>query len=141
MFNYTGSQTKYSVGKGYGGMQLGEFDTHYTLYAGVDPANPQRALIRKVVKVSPTTFCYEEVRITPGESKPTVHSQLFRVKDFNLHEYLSPEELQIRGAFRAMPNVMGFSLFFRGLNKGGTHLSIIENTLNKRAGGTWTEWF
>jgi hypothetical protein len=36
---------------------------------------------------------------------------------------------------------MGFSLFFKQLqNPGGTHLSIVENTLFKKSAGTWVEW-
>jgi hypothetical protein len=66
---------------------------------------------------------------------------LYRVKDFDLHEKLTPEELQIRGAFRPLPNVMGFSLFYKKLDKGGAHMSIVENSLFKKAPGTWIEWF
>jgi hypothetical protein len=80
------------------------------------------------------------VRITPGQKKPTVHTLLYRIKDFDIKEDLSPEELQIRGAFRPMPNVMGFSLFSKRTPI-GNHFSIVENTLNKKAAGTWTEWF
>jgi hypothetical protein len=39
-----------------------------------------------------------------------------------------------------MPNVMGFSLFSKKTAI-GNHFSIVENTLNKKAAGTWTEWF
>lgn len=80
--------------------------------------------------------------MTPGENKPTVHTQLYRIKDFDLREKLTPEEIQIRGAFRPMPNAMGFSLYYRELKnyKRNSHFSIIENTLLKKASGTWTEW-
>lgn len=36
---------------------------------------------------------------------------------------------------------MGFSLYFRGMQKGGAILTVIENTLTKVKGGTWFEWF
>jgi hypothetical protein len=106
----------------------------------VDPSDPTRALVRKLVQVNTNTYCYEEIRITPGEKTPTLHTQLFRIRDFDLHESLSPEELRIRGQFRPVPNVMGFSLFYKGLTRGGIHLSIVENTLWKQAGGTYREW-
>ena len=98
-----------------GGLSIFDKDTHHTLYAGIDPAEPKRFLIRKLVQVNKTTYCVEETRITPAETvrKPTIHTQLFRIKDFDLHEKLTPEELQIRGSFRPIPNVLGFSLFFR----------------------------
>lgn len=141
MFNTATPSGPYRNYKLLGGVFVGDFETHRTLYAGVDPADPSRALIRKLVQVNPSTYCYEETRITPGEKKPVVHTQLYRIKDFDLKEKLSPEEIQIRGAFRPLPNVMGFSLFYKTLTQGGTHFSIVENTLFKRASGTWLEWF
>ena len=140
MFNSATGRSRYISGMGYTGAFPNDYETHYTLYAGVDPADPTRALIRKVVQVNENTYCYEEVRITPGEKKPTVHSHLYRIKDFDIKEHLTPEEIQIRGAFRPMPNVMGFSLFAKRTSL-GHHFSITENTLLKKAAGTWTEWF
>ena len=113
MFNSTGNTKRYKNYRVLGGYNYNEFITHKTLYAGVDPADPKRALIRKLVQVNNSTYCYEETRITPGEKEPTVHTQLFRIKDFDLKEKLDPEEIQIRGAFRPLPNVMGFSLFYK----------------------------
>jgi hypothetical protein len=40
-----------------------------------------------------------------------------------------------------MPNVMGFSLYYRGLWSGAAHMSIVENTLFKAGGGSWFEWW
>jgi hypothetical protein len=56
------------------------------LYAGQDPADPSRALVRKLVQVNKNTYCYEESTITPGEGSPTIHTKLYRIKDFDLHE-------------------------------------------------------
>ena len=82
------------------------------------------------------------MRITPTEKSPVVHSQMYRIKGFDMKERLTPEEIQIRGAFRPIPNVMGFSLFYKPLSQAGNfHFSIVENTLFKKAGGTWLEWF
>jgi len=49
MFNSASGRSKYTPGMGYTGVYLNDYDTHYTLYAGVDPADPRRALVRKVV--------------------------------------------------------------------------------------------
>jgi hypothetical protein len=58
---------------------------------GPDPADKSKLLVRKLVRVSEKTFCYEELRVTPGEKKiPTVHSQIYRVGGFDLHENVSP---------------------------------------------------
>lgn len=142
MFNQTGNSTAFKNYRVLGGYGPNDFISHRTLYAGVDPADPKRALIRKLVQVNTSTYCYEETRITPGEKNPTVHTQLFRIKDFDLHENLTPEEIQIRGAFRPLPNVMGFSLFYKPVaKKGKRHLSIVENTLFKNGGGSWLEFF
>jgi len=92
------------------------------------------------VQVSPTTFCYEETRLTPQGATPQIHVQLYRIKDFNLEEVVTAEEIQIRGAFRPLPNVLGFSLFSKKLAS-GSHFSIVENALWKKASGTWFEWF
>ena len=141
MFNYTNSTTPFNNYGVLGGYTYGDYESHKTLYAGVDPADPKRALIRKLVQVNTNTYCYEETRITPGEKNPIVHTQLFRIRDFDLHEHLSPEELQIRGTFRPLPNVMGFSLFYKPLlQSGGSHFTIVENTLLKLGSGTWLEW-
>ena len=131
MFNYTNAYARFYNFKTLGGSSIGDYDTHHTLYAGVDPSDPTRALVRKLVQVNNNTYCYEEIRITPGEKTPTVHTQLLRIKDFDLHESLSTEELRIRATFRALPNVMGFSLFYKGLLNGTIHLSVVENTLWK----------
>lgn len=93
------------------------------------------------MQISPSTYCYEEIRVTPTEKGPTYHSQLFRLKGLDFKEHLTPEEIQIRGAFRAVPNVIGFSLFAKKLKIGENHFSIVENTLSKAAGSSWLEWF
>ena len=36
---------------------------------------------------------------------------------------------------------MGFSAFVKPLNMGHIHFTVVENTLNKAAAGTWLEWF
>lgn len=90
MFNSTNAYARFRNFKTLGGSSLGDYETHQTLYAGVDPADPNRALVRKLVQVNSNTYCYEEIRITPGEKTPQVHTQLLRIRDFDLHEHLSP---------------------------------------------------
>ena len=97
-----------------GGFFSGDLNSHRTIYAGPDPAEPSRVLIRKVLQISKETYAYEETRITRVEgANPTVHSVVYRIKGFDFDEKLSPRELTLRGAFRPVPNVLGFSLYFR----------------------------
>ena len=70
-----------------GGIFMGDYDTHRTLSAGPDPQDPSRVLIRKVVKVSDKTWCYEETSISPSThegGQPTVNTQLYRLGWFDL---------------------------------------------------------
>lgn len=104
---------------------------------GPDPADPERILIKKIIKVNPTTFCFEETRITPSTTgDPTVHSTVMRLGNFNIEEKLDPEEIQIRGAHRPFPNIIGFSLFFKDASF-GSHMSIVENSMTKLDGYRW----
>lgn len=142
MFNYGSRGGWFVPGRLVTGQNFKEYLNYKTIYAGVDPADPSRVLIRKIVQINENTYCYEETRITPTEKSPSVHTHLYRVKDFDLKEDLTPEETQIRGAFRPLPNVIGFSRYYRDYASWyGSHFSIVENTLYKSAGGTWLEWF
>ena len=49
MFNTTGASYRYSNWKILGGISLSDYDSHKTLFAGPDPADPNRVLIRKLV--------------------------------------------------------------------------------------------
>ena len=49
-FNLVSSfNTRYSNWKTLGGITPGDYDTHKTLYAGPDPSNNDRILIRKLI--------------------------------------------------------------------------------------------
>ena len=87
------------------------------------------------------SYAYEETRITktPGKSEPTVHTTLSKLGNFDLQEHLTNKEIALRGKFRPIPNVIGFSLYYRKTQSGIGHLSIVENTLEKAAGYGWTE--
>jgi hypothetical protein len=105
--------------------------------------------LRKLLRISDTTYAYEESRITPAKYGsglcPTVHTITYRVKNFDLGEYVGPEEAQIRNRHRAVPNVLGFSIFFKPLETAATsgrnHWSLVENSLTKASDYTWAEWF
>ena len=54
----------YRNGRVLAGLYAKDYETYRTLYAGQDPADPSRALVRKLVNVG-GTYCYEETRVTP----------------------------------------------------------------------------
>ena len=142
MFNSGGSNMRYNNKKLLGGVTVGDYATHRTLFAGPDPADNNRVLIRKLVQTSDNVWAFEEARVTPAEAEgaqPTVHTTLHRLGWFNINEYLSEEELSIRLGYRAVPNVIGFSLFSRAWSKGGSTAaySVVENTLTKNSSSRW----
>ena len=49
MFNHAGSSNKFNNRKVIGGLIAGDYQTHRTLFAGPDPADANRVLIRKLV--------------------------------------------------------------------------------------------
>ena len=91
----------------------GPADTTITLSAGPDPADPDRVLIRSLVKINVLTYAYEETRINRVDK--SLHKTITKVHGFNLREYVSNEERSIRDLHRPMPNIIGFSLYFRPL--------------------------
>jgi hypothetical protein len=94
------------------------------------------------VQINESTYAYEETRITKNEGKqPTVHTQMSKLAGVDLHENISTQELQLRGQNRAMPNVLGFSLYYRKTGYGTNHFSIVENSLWKTSGSSWAEWW
>ena len=42
---------------------------------------------------------------------------------------------------RAMPNVIGFSFYYRKCDMGFNHMSIVENTLWKANKLSWADWW
>ena len=144
MFNQTGGALRFTNWKVLGGASPMDYNTHRTLFAGPDPADPKRVLVRKLVQTSENVWCFEESRISASATEgavPTVHTTLHRLGEMDVNEALSDEELQIRLGYRAMPNVIGFSLFLRAYeNKNRGSLSIVENSLAKQ-GDRWSTWF
>jgi len=63
-----------------------------------------------------------------------------RIKGFDLKEKVDDHELELRGRFRPMPNVLGFSLYYRDHKNSVPHLSVIENTVNKMKADSWIEF-
>ena len=67
MLNFSSSNYRYNNRKVLGGITFGDFGTHRTIFAGPDPADRNRVLIRKLVQTSYNTWCFEESRISPAE--------------------------------------------------------------------------
>ena len=99
MFNSAGSAYRYSNWKILAGVTPGDYTTHKTLFAGPDPADSNRVLVRKLVQTSNNVWGYEETRIAPSEKEggsPSVHTTLHRLGQFDIDENLSDEEMKIR---------------------------------------------
>ena len=69
MFNTAGSAYRFNNNKILGGCMMGDYDTHKTLFAGPDPADNSRVLVRKLVQISDNRWAFEEARITPSEKE------------------------------------------------------------------------
>ena len=83
-----------------GGASLGDYNTHRTLFAGPDPADPKRVLVRKLVQTSEKVWCFEESRISAPATEggiPTVHTTLHRLGATDVNE----QRVKIACAFGA----------------------------------------
>ena len=99
-------------------------------------------MVRKIVKLRDNSYAYEETRVTrKPDTLPDVHTTMTKLPEFNLEEDVSNKELAMRYKFHALPNMLGFSLYYRKTGTGINHLSIVENSLWKKSEGTWTEWW
>lgn len=98
MFNSASSSYRYNNKKVLGGSFMGDYNSHRTLFAGPDPADPNRVLIRKLVQTGEKTWCFEEARITPNKNggQPSVHTTMHRLGWLNINEPLTEEELATR---------------------------------------------
>ncbi len=114
---------------------------HYLIsLPGPDPADPSRVLIRKVVQVNETTYGYEEVTITKREAdRPSVHSKLTRIGNWDMQEFISVQENKIRRKHQYLPNILSFSMYYRLTEAGKKHWSLVENSMQKSSGWTWGE--
>ena len=113
---------------------------------GPDPADPSRVLVRKILKLREGSYAYEETTISKAmegdTAKPRVHTQISKIgNEFDLQKHETNRELNMRGAFRPLPNLIGFSLYSRPLSSGLNHVSILESTMEKSSGYGWVEWF
>lgn len=142
MFNFATTSGVFRPERVLGGLSRSDADSYRTLSCGPDPADPSRVLIRKIIQINETTYGYEETRITKNaEGKPSVHSQVSKLHGWNLHEQVSNQEAIMRAMHRALPNVIGFSLYYRKTTSGINHLSVVENTLWKASQISWGEWW
>ena len=143
MFNYAGTSLRYNNKKVLGGSVVGDYQTYKTMFAGPDPADPSRVLIRKLVQTSDNVWCFEEARVTPSANggQPSVHTTVHRLGWFNVNEALSEQELALRMQYRYIPSVVGFSLFTRPWsNSRIVSWNLTENSLIKKSKATWSEW-
>lgn len=110
---------------------------------GPDPADPNRVLVRKIIQVSDKKYALEEITVTPQPETgvPSVHSQATRVHQWDMKDDVSRKEELVRLAYRPMPNVVAFSMYYRKLASGSNHFSIVENTLWKPSLGSWRNLF
>ena len=138
MFNLATTDRKdFKAGKVIGGVGMGDHHSYKILYAGPDPASNNRILIKKVFRANLNTYFYEDVRIdVVNKSVHTKSHQLIH----DLKENLDNEELSIRLKHRGASNIHGFSLFWKPLQSGRNHLSIIENSRWKVT-NRWSELF
>ena len=113
-----------------------------TLYSGPDPADPSRLLVRKVVQINDGAFVYEESTISKRENdKPAVHTQIMRISNWNLYEFVSAQERAVRAKHWASQNFLAFSLYYRKTDSNARHWSIVENSMLKGNGWTWLDAF
>lgn len=99
--------------------------------------------MKKIIELQDGKYAYEEATITPNPAAgvPTVHSKAYKVHMWDLKEETGAKEVLTRLAFRAAPNCVAMSLYYRKTESGTNHLSIVENTLWKPHVGTWMQWW
>ena len=142
MFNYATCTTRFREMKVLGGIGRPDAESYRTLFCGPDPADPDRVLIRKIVKLRDHSYAYEETRVTrKPNTLPDVHTIMHKLGEFDLTEDVSNHELAMRYKFHGLPNMLGFSLYYRKTGSGINHLSIVENSLWKKSGQGWSEWW
>ena len=74
--------------------------------------------MRKILKLREGSYAYEETTISKtveGDTiKPRVHTQISKIgNEFDLQRHETNQELNLRGLYRPLPNVIGFSLYSR----------------------------
>mmetsp|Transcript_9041 Transcript_9041/g.10221 ORF Transcript_9041/g.10221 Transcript_9041/m.10221 type:complete len:159 (+) Transcript_9041:30-506(+) len=138
MFTYSRTDKKdFRVGKVLGGAGLGDNHSYRILYAGPDPADRSRILVKKIFRTSDNGYFYEDVRFNVKDK--TVHSQAHSYLH-DLKEHIENEEIKIRVNLRAHSHILGFSVYWRQLASGKNHMSIIESH-NKAATVSWSSCF
>jgi hypothetical protein len=87
----------------------------HAMCVGPDPADPSRILIRKIVELNQGRWAYETITVTKveGTKVPVVHSTMTLMEGFDLKELVSLQEQHVRRRFWAMPNLIGFSMYYR----------------------------
>ena len=127
MFHFTSGRS-FRAEKVLGGAGFGDSDSGRILYAGPDPAGSDKVLIKKVFKSGRNQWFFEETFINGNHS---VHSQSHSLGLLDLRQQLSDKERIILKTFRPTPNILSFSLYWRKLTSGGSHMSITEAGFDK----------
>ncbi|CAI2382961.1 unnamed protein product [Moneuplotes crassus] len=137
MFSYSRTDRKdFKASKVIGGAGMGDTHSYRILYAGPDPADKNRLLIKKVFRTNEHTYFYEDIRLNVKDK--TVHSKAHNL--FNdMKENLTENEITLRNQYRTH-NLLGFSLYWRELGSGKNHMSIIENH-SWVPNQSWSLWF
>ena len=143
MFNYSRSHASFKPRKVVGANSRVDFNTYRILYAGPDPADESRFLIKKVVQVAPHTYCYEESTVTKTDTGPQVHQTLYKLGELDMREAVGIEERTLRQKFRPFSNFIGFSVFYKNLEgkKWKSHWTMVENFLQKPEEQRWADWY
>ena len=143
MFNSAGSARRYNHWKVLGGSTPADYESHRTMFAGPDPADPSKVLVRKLIQTGEKTWCFEESRISNSSTEggiPTVHTTIHRLGTTDIREEVDDKEHALRVSYKPISNVVGFSLFARAY-EGATSgsFTIVENSLTKPK-YRWAEW-
>ena len=80
---------------------------------------------------------YEDVRLNVKDK--TVHSKAHSFFH-DLKEPLDNKEIMIRTNLRGNTALYGFSIYWRALESGKNHMSIVENH-NESPTTSWSAWF
>ena len=144
MFNWAGSSYRYNNFKTLGGVMAGDYQTHKTMFAGPDPADPSKVLVRKLVQTSDHVWCFEESRISASANgkQPSVHTTIHRLGNLDMNEDLSKREREIRRMHRPRRNIIGFTVYTKAWDhSSGVSWTLAENSYYKAAGYRWQEWW
>ena len=83
-------------------------------------------MIKKVFRTNKNTYFYEDVRM--NVKNKTVHSKAHSLAH-DMKEAIDKDEVDFRTHYKKNINILGFSLYWRPLESGRHHMSIVEHDL------------